>query len=742
MILFSSLLTQKMAVFTNQSKTLEISPRVMLCERCKNTIRAIRSTKPGAHSGRVPCLFGFAPGGDTWTGAHHIEDYSFLNAVQKRCYICYMLDQALPKQSRAYARLFRTFYEIRPQGHDRFYLQFVIELHQQDPSIRPTTQVIDHHGTFKIVPRDEVRSFDLPYKLKLDLTLRTDTKKCRAQVQSWLERCNSCHGTCFEDRRTNTKHKIRLLNVAVNPGSQVQLHVFAQGTEHPRYVTMSHCWNHGKKIEQTKFTSQTEKQLLQGVSIKDLPQKFQDAIKIARWLKVDFLWIDAMCILQDSTRDWEEQSAIMGDIYAGSYCNIAATKAGEDEGCFRERPTEIVEPYLIGNPSLEKEETHMIGYDDFWCNSLQGTDLHNRAWVLQERLLSSRTIHFGQEQMFWECRNLQACEAYPSGIPEVFSNARTVAWRQDQYQADPQKPAPTNGLIEWLFSTLGFGGRGHKPSTLDLRQAYTSWSETVERYMECNLSRSSDKLVAIAGIADRVQGFTKERYLAGLWDTAELPQSLLWYVPVRKQADESVSQRAPPQGNHGYRAPSWSWASIDAKIVWNWPSDCENVLIQLKGSDVKVDGDRIGNIKSATMRLRGHLQPARLRILNVSEDGTPKEDGSYLLVTDTDNESNSGEVLDAESSAEPIVFLDTPLYPQASIDVHLLPICTQWQDRTGYSVAEMAGLILQEFSAGGNNWYQRIGVFGLDDLQNLRGSLGNMAKEAGNPRNLKQITLV
>jgi hypothetical protein len=79
-------------------------------------------------------------------------------------------------------------------------------------------------------------------------------------------------------------------------------------------------------------------QFIECIDIAELPKTFQDAIEISRRLDIRFLWIDSLCIIQDSKEDWLKESVIMGDIYQHAYCNIAATAAPDGRtGCFLER---------------------------------------------------------------------------------------------------------------------------------------------------------------------------------------------------------------------------------------------------------------------------------------------------------------------------------------------------------------------------------------------------------------------
>jgi hypothetical protein len=138
----------------------------------------------------------------------------------------------------------------------------------------------------------------------------------------------------------------------------------------------------------------------------------------------------------------------MGDIYTSSFCNIAATSNDPSKGYFTQRDTSVLAPFAISDPQLHNDSsTHIIGYDDFWSNSLLDSTLHRRGWALQERLLSPRTIHLGQDQLFWECRSHMACEIYPRGILEPFRNWRTWSWRQVDQILDPtNRPKP-----KWIY---------------------------------------------------------------------------------------------------------------------------------------------------------------------------------------------------------------------------------------------------------------------------------------------------
>lgn len=544
------------------------------------------------------------------------------------------------------------------------------------------------------------------------------------QIRSWLTNCCKKHVSCNQDWRTARSYPTRLLNIDREEG---KVYLESLSAKRPQYATLSHCWRAGMT---TKLTASTYEILKQGLPVSELPQRFRDATSITSWMGIKYLWIDALCIIQDSEEDWLSESVRMGDIYANSYCNIAATSADTRKGCFTRRHIEMVEPYSISSPRADGiAVTYVIGYDDFWSNSLLDTTLHTRGWVLQERLLSPRTIHFGQEQMFWECRCEMACEAYPESIPSQFRNWRTRTWRQSDQMLDPAKKTSTDHSLHQRYvphilsryvSRLLLPAN-QKKSITQPTWAYGIWSKTIERYMECELSFQADKLVAISGIAQKLAELTNERYLAGLWENPMLPQSLLWYVLGRRKADSTESVRSASAGSPNYRAPSWSWASMEARIIWNWPAECEKVLVDIMQTSIKeLSGSNMSRISSAKMDIRGHVFEATVHVASKEADGLPEEDGRYTLqlsnrYSDLDLETVGAQQLRMEST----IYLDTSLMPAASsIETYLLPVCTNWRGRSGNTSVTLAGLLLRKVkSSTPETLYERLGIFGLDQRQ-------------------------
>ncbi len=226
-------------------------------------------------------------------------------------------------------------------------------------------------------------------------------------LERWLENCDIDH-PCFP--RDINFHPTRVIDVG-GDGSET-VHLLCDTTSLDRtekYMALSHRWGSPGKHR----TFRTKKKDIEGkkettIKFDDLPRTFQDAIRVTRGLKVKYLWIDSLCIVQDDIDDWNRESKLMEQAFSSAYCIIAATRAsGTDDGFLKPRqPRECVAMKEPGNgaPYYVCE-----AIDDFRLHVDQ-SELNKRGWVLQERALARRTIYFTENQTYWECGQGVRCE--------------------------------------------------------------------------------------------------------------------------------------------------------------------------------------------------------------------------------------------------------------------------------------------------------------------------------------------
>jgi len=208
-----------------------------------------------------------------------------------------------------------------------------------------------------------------------------------------------------------------------------------------------------------------------GIPLAQLPLNFRDAVLFARFCKVRYIWIDSLCIMQDSEADWKAEALRMGQAYANSLCNINATSSLDPSGgFFFSRDPDAVQPLLVRPSKNWLQHTddvlHLCYSPDSWEVNVEKAPLNTRAWVLQERLLAPRQLHCTAEQLFWECRECRASETTPSSYPDDFW--QDSATRYTLFQ----EPSGTFNNIYHSSAVLGDLCRQPLP-TLDALSAQT-----------------------------------------------------------------------------------------------------------------------------------------------------------------------------------------------------------------------------------------------------------------------------
>jgi hypothetical protein len=343
---------------------------------------------------------------------------------------------------------------------------------------------------------------------------RASLKKCK----EWFSDCCSRHSRCSHARTGFVPTRL----IAVNEDIlRLCLSEELEGKT-IKWATLSHRWS---SLKFSTLTSSTLETYRRRISSEALPKTFRDAIDVCRYIGLDFLWIDSLCIIQDSKVDWKKESVLMTQVYGQCDLNIAATAAeNASVGCFLDRPKHWI--FLISKeedchatyPS-SKELPLYICLPGRWRNPARNA-LRNRAWIIQERYLSRRTLHFTETQVFWECDQRTTFEFDYNG------------W--------------LNYEQKWCSYEFHLERR---PLTR------SSWDEILHRYSAAHLTKPSDRLVAIAGLAKSIQDVTHEDYIAGMWrGQLEDPSHLLWEAFGDNIRDPELT------------APSWSWASLLGEV--------------------------------------------------------------------------------------------------------------------------------------------------------------------------------
>jgi len=415
----------------------------------------------------------------------------------------------------------------------------------------------------------------------------------------------------------------RLLNVGSSVGSCDPF--LFEPVEPAPYVCLSYCW--GPDVHDVlKTTKANLDSHYRAVPYASLPLTIRDAVIVCRRLQISNLWVDSLCIVQDDKTSWLQDSAQMHDIYLNSHFTIAAQEPASCKSGFlgkqrfgdpewqRRFVTDI--PAVAGGPA---NEIFIRRNDQYSEEVKERFSLDKRGWCLQESLLPKRKLCFNGNEMSWECHRRRICECGHSlWVPQTVYGQLGASIKSATL-------VPARGS-RW--------GKPHAPG-----KRYEDWRALVEEYSDRCLSQTTDKLSAISGLAktiahvQREEGRASDIYLAGLWK-GEFLFDLTWRVVTSESEPQALARhdrRSP------YRAPSWSWASVDRSVRYEfWKSVSKWKYRPDKEDDCTIDDvvchnllpdDPTSPVTVAHAVLTGPLVSVELAVLEAAlygDHGKPK----------------------------------------------------------------------------------------------------------------------
>ena len=350
------------------------------------------------------------------------------------------------------------------------------------------------------------------------------------------------------------------------------------------YMTLSHTWGAKPCLKLTTLTRNT---LAAGLRIKALPLTFREACFVALELQCNHIWIDSLCIIQDSEADWLHESSLMASVYANSSLTIAASAAEDSHsGLFQRRDlgrflASIDFRCHCGSASYDATEQSAEAAGTAWYEKLP---LHRRAWVHQELAISRRIAYFADVQIIWICLETVAGEL----------DSMSAYFNQHMY-APYLRPVIPQYDMSWLSSCVAEIPLSWK------------WTRLVASYSDLNLTYAKDRLVAVAGMARLYHNHSQGslgKYCAGLWEQS-LAHDLIWR---RTWPFDSLARSTNTCDT--YPAPTWSWAYSDGPVVWGIDlGSCEEYQDERMLDVVKVDvrpvSDPFGAVRKGHIRLVG-----------------------------------------------------------------------------------------------------------------------------------------
>ena len=415
----------------------------------------------------------------------------------------------------------------------------------------------------------------------------TGSMAAAEMAATWLLTCIRKHSIC-----SNNTETLELPTRVLDVGSSTQIpFLCVSGGKAAHYIALSYTWGGHVPFTTTSVTFAKRKK---GIPFENLPLTFKHAVLFCRALGVQYLWIDALCIIQDSKKDWACEAGKMARFFHNSLLTLTASDSASPlGGLFRERLRKRCRPYLL-EPRIPFRNRFELGPGALCLvGGLKSGDgprkprsvLDTRCWILQEQILSTRTLTFSKGELYWDCMCLNASERHPMGIPLRESS--------DMRDRDVQV------FKEYVYGKADLSNRAR------ITRFHICWRTIVEMYTERELTKAKDKLHAFQGITNALKDNLGVDVLAG--QIATDVTCLAWkvkgdfeYLPMLKAA---------------WRAPSWSWASIDAAIEHAWYSEVPIISASeplVEFVDFPKDVSSQVDLSNAPLHVRGRLIPATL----------------------------------------------------------------------------------------------------------------------------------
>ncbi|RGP70098.1 heterokaryon incompatibility [Fusarium sporotrichioides] len=426
----------------------------------------------------------------------------------------------------------------------------------------------------------------------------------------WLDQCrrSSNHEDCqkaYPNKRSNLSPELptRILDLSSFPNTRL---VDTNGTR-SAYCALSYCW--GDATTNTTTTRGNVSKHRKGIPMESLPVFIQEALVAARTLGYRYIWIDALCIIQDDPDDWDKEASRMKDVYSNAELTLSSLAAsGCHEHLFHSRGVrmtrpipfdiwtpkdkrprwkeEVVYQYAV-YPSLSINNNGFYGADNDFMSIAPIT---TRGWAFQEQMLSTRILYFGSNHLFWECLCVATTDSDPSKV---------------------MMPWISGGIAEHTRRKYALQGLTHPRLELfseDTRyQPYGIWQSLLTSYTERHLTKLSDRIPAFLAISKALESAIGDVFTAGVWKGERLLESLSWNV--KEAADKH------PQG------PSWSWASMDQIIQFDCLKQGYSLAVSIPLATM-VSFDVQTNYSqshiSGSIKLRGTLHKKEVKISSES----------------------------------------------------------------------------------------------------------------------------
>lgn len=442
-----------------------------------------------------------------------------------------------------------------------------------------------------MLAKDELDCLALPYQIFRNVlrfpSISPSSQESFDQIRQWHDKCIKEHIKC---RSQDMPLPTRLLDVFAKTGNGVdgvklvETRSLSNPPSNTRYIALSYCWGGWTGL---KTTLENLESMMRNIPHENLPAVVKDAIYVCRRYGIQYLWVDAFCICQDDEVEWQKEAVNMENVYGGCQFVLSVlTSSKASDGFLKERNSK---PVSLGSAKVsygtwsDSVKLFVRKIPRTLDEEFEHSPLNRRAWPLQEKVLGPAVLHYGRDQLIWECDTAHLC----SETRQTSAESPMVIRISDVIGTD---------------STFGIS---------DL------WGALIEEFTSRNLTYKKDRLPALSGIASKLRkcGARSGPFVGGMWET-DIESQLVWYTDDITRTI-SFSPVLP-----NLRISTWSWAHWDVPInvtrgYQSYSALKESAKFHFEDSDEERKSNSEYLVENCSIILRGFVQKVSYKAISM-----------------------------------------------------------------------------------------------------------------------------
>ncbi|KAJ3524033.1 hypothetical protein NM208_g12212 [Fusarium decemcellulare] len=387
-------------------------------------------------------------------------------------------------------------------------------------------------------------------------------------IKSWLNNCDHNHGPECNYSRSGTRAENEMPLIFIDVIQQC----LVPASSDAKYFALSYVWGQ-VDMSKTLKANYHERQQPSALLSVPFPKTIRDAMTFVKSLGERFLWVDAICMVQDDKEQMARDIPNMDIVYGQAFATIVALEGNDADAGLPgvapgTRPPQQIgtisvsdrSPVLDDDPASQNKETiSIVATPKPFYLALELSRWNTRGWIVQERLLSRRCLYFAPDAVYFQCSRQTLSEG---GSNEEFGASlleKPPALDDNHILRKANQDNPLLGL-DTMYDL---------PLSERLSKAFNAYKILLETYSQRNLSFKSDILNAFAGMFAVLEGHFQSITFHGLPSTV-FSHALLWTPAARlpRRGTQLPTYSSMVPGSPDAQFPSWSWAGWDGPVEY------------------------------------------------------------------------------------------------------------------------------------------------------------------------------